>query len=86
MDLYWFAEYMKHGVCHPNRNMHLFKEDEFPIVIADALSQIDIGVVLLPINIRKLSPQHRNVIVSFPVKADVVRTVLEAAASPHELT
>lgn len=61
-------------------------EDKLPIVVANALCQIDIRVMLFSLNILELGSQHRDIIVSFKFKADVVRAVQEAASSPCKLT
>jgi hypothetical protein len=51
------------------------------VVVSDALRQIDISTVFLPLNIFQRCPKN-GFPLSLQFKADIICTLLEAAASP----
>jgi hypothetical protein len=60
-------------------------EHKMSIVVSNALRQIDVGRLSLSLDVVQNRPENWYS-VSFNIQADILCTVLEAAASPEELT
>lgn len=61
-------------------------EDKATVVVPNALRQVDVRIMFISLDILQLRSQNRRILVSFNVKADIVRAVFETTTSPCEST
>jgi hypothetical protein len=59
-------------------------EDQLPIVIPNALGQVDIRRASVSIHVAQGSPQNRDVVISLEIEADILGGGLEVTTIPVE--
>lgn len=61
-------------------------EDQVSIIVSNALSEVDIRVVFLAIDVAQDSAQNRDTVVTFAVESHIVGTGVEVTAVPVEVS
>jgi hypothetical protein len=60
--------------------------DESTVVVANALSKVDVGLNGVTVNGVEVSTEHRNVVIALHVERDIASRAREALATPVEST